>query len=426
MNIKKFNDIFLFFVSFIFLITVFNLYQKHLVTNDSTISEWLINYQGGFTRRGLIGEICFIIADFFDLKLRFVIFIFQSIVSLIYILLIYQFIKDLPKNILTVIAIFSPLFLLYPIAEIEVLARKEIFIFIGFIIFLNISSIKISNNYSFIYIFLVFPLLCLIWEPVIFFTPFIIYIFLLKNNNDSLTKISMKIFFALSPSIIVCTYIVLNLLTPEEHAIMANSLMVRFGELCYMSCSLLSSKRSINVQFYEVYNLLKTHNAFIVLFRYTFIIILGFLPLIILLYNSKLKNQKLFVNIFSKLHIHLIFLLLPTLILFGSMTDWGRVVNMMYFFSILLTLYLIKNNFINTNMKVLYFDNFFNIKKKIFITLFIIFAFGWNPKTSILGDIGTNSMYKIIYNTSKKIFNFKSFRMFEDSVIIKLHKKYIE
>ena len=135
MNIKKFNDIFLFFVSFIFLITIFNLYQKHLVTNDSTISEWLINYQGGFTRRGLIGEICFIIADFFDLKLRFVIFIFQSIVSLIYILLIYQFIKDLPKNILTVIAIFSPLFLLYPIAEIEVLARKEIFIFIGFIFF---------------------------------------------------------------------------------------------------------------------------------------------------------------------------------------------------------------------------------------------------------------------------------------------------
>jgi len=426
MNIKKFNNIFLFFVSFISLITIFYLYQKHLVANDSTISEWLINYQGGFTRRGLIGEICFVVADFFDLKLRFVIFMFQSFISLIYILLIYQFIKGIPKNILTVIAIFSPIFLLYPVAEIEVLARKEIFIFIGFIIFLNLSNIKIDNNYSFIYIFLIFPLLCLIWEPVIFFTPFIIYVFLIKNHNDSLTKNLIKIFIAFIPSIIVCIYIILNLLTPEEHTIMANSLMDRFGELCYMSCSLLVSKRSIDVQFYEVYHLLKAHNGFTVLLRYSFIIILGFLPLLILLYNSKFKNQILLGNIFSKLHIHLIILLLPVIILFGSMTDWGRIVNLMYTFSILLTLYLIKNNFINTNSKVLFFDNFFNIKKKVFITLFIIFAFGWNPKTSILGDIATNSLYKIIYNTSKKIFNFKSFRMLEDSIIIKLHKKYIE
>ena len=31
------------------------LYLKHSVGNDSTISEWIINYQGGFTRRGLPG-----------------------------------------------------------------------------------------------------------------------------------------------------------------------------------------------------------------------------------------------------------------------------------------------------------------------------------------------------------------------------------
>ena len=30
---------------------------KHDVGNDSTISEWLINYSGGFTKRGIIGQI---------------------------------------------------------------------------------------------------------------------------------------------------------------------------------------------------------------------------------------------------------------------------------------------------------------------------------------------------------------------------------
>ena len=67
---KKFNQSFLLFVSFIFLMAVFWLYQKHTVGNDSTISEWIINYQGGLTRRGLIGEICFQLAVFFDLKLK--------------------------------------------------------------------------------------------------------------------------------------------------------------------------------------------------------------------------------------------------------------------------------------------------------------------------------------------------------------------
>ena len=42
------NLILLFFFSIIYL------YSKHDVANDSTISEWLINYKGGFTRRGFL------------------------------------------------------------------------------------------------------------------------------------------------------------------------------------------------------------------------------------------------------------------------------------------------------------------------------------------------------------------------------------
>ena len=42
-------------------------------------SDWLINYQGGFVRRGLPGEVAFHIAKFFDIKLRVVILLFQII-----------------------------------------------------------------------------------------------------------------------------------------------------------------------------------------------------------------------------------------------------------------------------------------------------------------------------------------------------------
>ena len=80
MSIKKFNNYFFIYLFLLFIFGIFWLYIKHPVGNDSTISEWFINYQGGFTKRGLIGEICFQIAIHFGLSLRFVIFLFQSFI----------------------------------------------------------------------------------------------------------------------------------------------------------------------------------------------------------------------------------------------------------------------------------------------------------------------------------------------------------
>ena len=134
MNIKKFNYYFLIYLSLLFFFGIFWLYTKHLVGNDSTISEWLINYQGGFTKRGLIGEICFRIAKYFDLSLRFVIFLFQSLIYSIFLVLIYRFFKNTSANLIIIFSIFTPIFLLYPIAEVEVLARKETFVFIAFLL----------------------------------------------------------------------------------------------------------------------------------------------------------------------------------------------------------------------------------------------------------------------------------------------------
>ena len=53
------------------------LYLKHDVGNDSTISEWIINYSGGFTKRGLIGQISIYFSRFFDSELRDIILYFQ-------------------------------------------------------------------------------------------------------------------------------------------------------------------------------------------------------------------------------------------------------------------------------------------------------------------------------------------------------------
>ena len=43
------------YILILFTFSVFYLNVKYNVGNDSTVSEWLINYEGGFTKRGLIG-----------------------------------------------------------------------------------------------------------------------------------------------------------------------------------------------------------------------------------------------------------------------------------------------------------------------------------------------------------------------------------
>ena len=55
-NVTLRQNYFLYLVLIGFFV-VFYLYTKHSIGNDSSISEWLINYKGGFTRRGMGGEV---------------------------------------------------------------------------------------------------------------------------------------------------------------------------------------------------------------------------------------------------------------------------------------------------------------------------------------------------------------------------------
>ena len=108
------------------------------------------------------------------------------------------------------------------------------------------------------------------------------------------------------------------------------------------------------------------------------------------------------------------------------MYDWGRIVHISYTFMLLSYFFLLKNNCINIDKEKLEKNIFINLSNKKFIFLFIIFCFCWNPKTVMRGDIATNSLYKIVYNSSKKIFGFEGIRLFQNSPIIKFHEKIFE
>jgi len=395
---ENFKKIFIIYLSLLFLIAVYYLFDKHTGGTDSTISEWLINYQGGFTKRGLIGEICFLIAKYFDLSLRFVIFLFQSFIYLIFLVLIYRFFKNIPTNLIIILSIFSPILLLYHVAEIEILARKEIFVFIGLLLFLNISNFNYSSNLSLCYVFFILPIICLIWEPIVFFFPFIASVLIIRLNNNQIMTILSKTIIAFIPALTVFLIIITNPLTAEEHLIMANSLKENFGEACYMSCGLLKSKSLIIEQFtgnISAYSL----EIFI---RYFLIVLIGFAPIFLLCLNTKLKIKVLFFQYFNNLLSPVLIILLPVLIMFSAMADWGRIVNISYTFTVLFYFYLFQNKLLEVNFeKIAKKISFIKDKKYLLVLCFIIYAFGWNPKTTLVGDIGSIPGYRVPYKLLK-------------------------
>ena len=429
-NIPNFNKYFFIYLLILGFCALVFLYAKHTVGNDSTISEWLINYQGGFTRRGLIGEICFHIAQFFNSDLRFTIFIFQIFSYLLFLYLTYEFFKNLDINIVSLFSVFTPIFLLFPLAEIEVLARKEVFLYIYFLVFLFISdpNSKFHNHVNF-YVFFVTPVICLIYEEIVLFFPFLVSCLVIQRKIKNFTNF-LKLCGLFTPSLLIILYFFFFPLTVENHELMKQSLLVNFNERCYMSCALLTVN-DIN-QFGTItdfmYGQRTTLEIFSYILRYFLIILFGFLPLFLLCGNSKLVNQ----NIFSKFKLDnilflLLFLFIPMLPLFAFGYDWGRWVGMMITFSTFFYFFLYKFKYIVTN-----FDSltnkliFFNNKKKLIIFIFIIFSFGWNQKTVMSGDIATNPLWKVPYNTSKLLFGWESFRILQDSPLSKWHQKYIE
>jgi len=397
-------------ISMFFFSAIF-LFEKHNVGNDSTISEWIINYQGGFTKRGIVGQIAILISEQLNIHLRKSILIFQILTVGIYYLLLKKFFINIQFNKIIILSIFSPVFILYPVAEVEVMARKEYFLFIFYLIYLFIDN----NKYKDLYKLIILPLLVLIWEPVIFFFPFW---FLIDSLNYK-KKLNFNYFlfsaFKYLPALLIGLYIATHPISESNHLRMASYLKENFNEDCYMSCALLLSKSSIQDQYNAVFELLSLK----VLIRYGLIIIIGFLPMFAMIY---------FVGLPLSLIMMLIsFVSFPMVILFSMMTDWGRVVNMFYSFSILTFLSLYKNKILNfDNFNKDKFDNIVMKNKKIFFIIFIVFSFGWNPKTSMTGDIATNPLWKIPYNASKRLFGFDSFRILQESPISIWHKKYIE
>ena len=184
----------------------------------------------------------------------------------------------------------------------------------------------------------------------------------------------------------------------DNHNTMSEFLKNEFDEVCYMSCALLKSKQSL----YQHLEAQFGRYSFEVLLRYFLVILVGFGPLFLLLKNSCLKDKKIFFfKNFKSLLFPYLLLISPIIPLAALAYDWYRWVNVSYFFSVILYYQLFKNDLIEINN--LNLNKFTNIlkNKKVFIIIFIIYCFSWNPKTVMTGDVASFPGYRIPYKVFK-------------------------
>jgi len=353
--------------------------------NNNSVYEfdaWLSNWQGGFVRRGIPGEILFQIHQIFSLHLGWLVFIFVTILYFSFYLVFFNLIKKINLNKLFTFIIFSPIGFYFPVFNSKGSGQKEIFFLCLFALFCYAlpKLTKVQAKYILIFIML---LVGLSHEGLIFYFTYLVIPFLLFFNFKDFKDLAFNLtpLFFIALGLLFLTY---NFNGSEGHVVdICNSVKNYVSAKCEENGQIAALGFIKNVQWNVTFTetIGRDKNTFgLPLFPKYFLIygigfIVGFFPLIIL--YSKLK---LIGNRISLLNLHpFLFFLIPLFItapIYYAGFDWGRYLYTSYMCSMILVIFCICNNIFNYTYEVITKkENIFI--KWLFIIIIIIYGFSW-------------------------------------------------
>ena len=356
-----------------------------------TFTDWLINYEGGFVRRGLLGQIVFELSKLLNIQIKFLILIFQISIYLIYFILFFLLLSKIETNFFWLLIIFSPISFLYPMAELEALGRKDIFVITSFLIFSIINYRSFSSLlFSFIFIF---TLSCLIHEITFFYIFHYLFVFYVKNKIFINQKLNIKHYLVSFLSLGVLLYLNLylhNFVIIED---IVNS--YNYENLTALSGSFSHISPTIDSVFFKTFSNINI----VTIARYGFLILISTIPFI---YFIKIKSdyENKYFN-FQNIFISNILLSIPLYLL---IFDWGRVIYINYNFFIIIIIFIFNSNLINTKYLQKKLEV---ISKPIKILFFIFICLSFSPKLLITDDLGSKPLYKSATKIFKIIKNFE-------------------
>ena len=361
--LTKDNILSFYFIYLIIGIYVYSVLQIKEFPAKYVFTEWLINYEGGYVRKGFLGQIVFYISNIFNIDLKLIILSFQILIYSIYFSIFYLALSKIKFNFFWILIIFSPILFAYPLIELMALGRKDTFVISFFLIF---SMINYKNlNSLFFYFVIFFGVSSLIHEITIFYIFH--YLMIIYLYIRLIFRVKIKTIYIIGLLVFISFFLYLNLYLHNFVILedIINSYGFEEGVMTTESGAFSHLNPTIGPAFLIILGKIK----FINILKYLFIIFLNSIPFLFFIKFRNIENLKYF----SSKNIFLIFFIL-SLPVYGLVYDWGRVIHINYnFFVILLLFYfklnLIDLNYLNTKLKKI------NHKSKISILIFICFIF---------------------------------------------------
>lgn len=349
-----------------FLFQVVKFYSFTLEHSVWQYGDWIINYQGGFVRRGLIGEILFKLYQITFINLDILILVFVTSIITLNSYFLIRSIKYIYKSYINVLIFLSPGFFLYSMMHSEIIGRKDIliiFIF-GFFIFfekkINSKNLFLLLNFSIVF-------LTLSHSAFLFYMPYLLFLYLLIKFKRKEKINFFEVFFTLCLLFLLVVLIVFN----QGTSLHVKEICDSAKSFASHNCTVFGQVQCLTYNF-ETYFSEKSRLG-INYFRYSFIyitsLLLVYFFLALKVYKSKFNFNNSYLKKINPLFIFVL-LFVPTLPTFVLALDWGRYIFLSYSCSFFIFIYCIKENFLSTNYEL-------NFKKHVFLAIIIFYSFLW-------------------------------------------------
>jgi hypothetical protein len=191
-----------YFFTLVFITTIVGALSGYLEHNSWKMGDWLINYQGGMVRRGLLGEVIYQLALLTHLNPGLYVVAFQAFFYAVFLFFSYALLKKQHALLPYALLIFSPFIFTFQINDLQGGFRKEIIYLalLSFVVWTARTRDPKTFEKVFYIILLLYPAVILTHEMLAIYLPFLLVAYL-----SSVTLTRKKFFFILlllTPSIV--------------------------------------------------------------------------------------------------------------------------------------------------------------------------------------------------------------------------------
>lgn len=377
---KSEHDKFLLRLLLYFLCAIFAVTVEFALINGANlecwaIGDWLINYQAGFVRRGLIGEIFFFISSFSGISLVSLTVAVQCFCYLFFFVSVYWLVKAQNHISANLLVLFSPFLFLFQVNDRIGGFHKEILLFCLLGLAANLAVYCREKVFWrwFRLIMLLFPLAVMSHEMMIVFLPYLLLIAFIKVG------ISPRIFTTLlALSLLSLAVFALCVANPgsQEKVVKIHEAIFKISDAPHVYFrGILALKFRLNDQWRDIQFRLARQNYIL---RYSTLLLLSLLTFLPLRNKLRLLFR----------HVMLRFLLFSSwagsLVLLSVGCDWGRFIQINLVALFIVTLVLNREN-----------ERFDPVYPRLCLLVALLFLLGWHiPHCCDIRFVMNNVLFK--------------------------------